>query len=290
MSSSPFGPDKYRLIALDLDGTTLNRAGRVSPRTRDSIRALIDRGVHVCFATGRNFTESRSVLEQVGHHDHAVFVGGAHVVDTAAHTSLSVKPIEPSLAREVCRDLEEMGHAVLALQDHFATGFDYFITEGAQIDAETAKWIEITQGKVRLHSDLRDINHTQTLRLSIVSQPEESQEVSRKISEKYGPRVMMHSIEVKSQNLELVEVFDAGVNKWEGIKFIANARQIPGHQIIAVGDDINDLAMLSQAGLGVAMANAHPKAKQSAKHHIGHHAEDGLAIFLEQLLAEDRVA
>ena len=122
------GEDKYRLIAIDLDGTLLSPAGHVTPRVKRAVRKVLDAGLLVCFATGRNWTESRTVLEAIEHYDSAVFVGGAMVVDTKKQVVLHRTVMQPELARELCAHLEAEGHAVLAGQDPLAAGFDYVVT------------------------------------------------------------------------------------------------------------------------------------------------------------------
>src|SRR3954464_4831880 len=119
------GEAKYRLIAIDLDGTLMSPAGHVTPRGTEAIRKALDAGLLVCFATGRNWTESRTILHAVEHYDSAVFVGGAMVVDTKREVVLHRMMMQADLARELSAHLESHGHAVLALQDTDAAGFDY---------------------------------------------------------------------------------------------------------------------------------------------------------------------
>src|SRR5437763_1107728 len=81
-SSSTPGRARYRMIAMDIDGTLLSRAGAVTARTMTAVHRCLSAGLLVCCATWRNWTESRSVLDAVAHYDTAVFVGGAIVIDT----------------------------------------------------------------------------------------------------------------------------------------------------------------------------------------------------------------
>src|SRR5438046_10204427 len=122
------GEDKYRLIAIDLDGTLLSPAGHVTPRVKQAIRKVLDAGLLVCFATGRNWTESRTVLDAIEHYDSAVFAGGSMVIDTKQRLTIHRTKMDPQLTRELCAVLEGAGHAVLALQDTHAAGVDYLIS------------------------------------------------------------------------------------------------------------------------------------------------------------------
>ena len=105
-----------------------------------------------------------------------------------------------------------------------------------------------------------------------------------RIAETFGKRVVFHCIAVTGRGVEVLEIFDPAVNKWYGLQIVAKQRDIKTEEIIAVGDDLNDLHMLRAAGLGVAMGNGHPDAKAAAKRVIGSNADDGLAVFLEELL------
>src|SRR3954468_16056880 len=98
------------MIAIDLDGTLLSPDGRVTPRAKAAVHRALSAGLLVCFATGRNWTESRGVLDAGEHYGTAVFVGGAMVIDTEKEVTLH------PLARELCAFLEAEGHAALALQ------------------------------------------------------------------------------------------------------------------------------------------------------------------------------
>src|SRR3989475_3215308 len=88
----------YRMIAIDLDGTLLAPDGSVPERAKAAIHSALKAGLLVCFATGRNWTESRSILQTVAHHATAVFVSGALVMDTRQEVTLHRTLMEPMLA------------------------------------------------------------------------------------------------------------------------------------------------------------------------------------------------
>jgi Cof subfamily protein (haloacid dehalogenase superfamily) len=278
------GRNKYRMIAIDLDGTLLSPTGHVTPRVKQAVRKALDAGLLVCFATGRNWTESRTVLEAVEHYDSAVFVGGAMVVDTKQEVVLHRMMMQPELARELSKHLEDAGHAVLALQDTAAAGFDYLVTGDIELNESTGHWTRVTSARIQRVAKLADHPHEHTIRIGIVASPAESAKMKWSLNENFQGRIVCHSLFVPAYDVEVLEVFDPAVNKWEGVKLVAERHGVREEEIIAIGDDVNDLPMIEHAGLGVAMGNARPEVIAVAKRVIGSNAEEGLAQFLEELV------
>ena len=288
-SYNPFVTQTYKMIAIDLDGTLLSPRNEVTKRTKDAVHGALRAGLLVCFATGRNWTESRTVVEAVEHYASAVFAGGAMVVDTERDVTLHKMMMDPALAAELCGHLEAEGHAVLALQDTDVAGVDYLVTGEAPLNEATRQWMNVTAAKVRTVPRLRDHDHPHTVRVGIVAPPEQVRASTRSLDQAFAGRIVHQSLYVPAYGVEVLEVFDPAVNKWQGILHVARHHGIEPEEIIAVGDDVNDVPMLKSAGLGVAMGNARPEIRAIAKRVIGTNAEDGLAKFLEELVAEHAV-
>jgi 5-amino-6-(5-phospho-D-ribitylamino)uracil phosphatase len=280
---------QYRMIAIDLDGTLLSPDGSVSPRNKAAVRRVLQAGLLVCFATGRNWTESVTVLDAVEHYSTAVFVGGALVIDTRAGKTLHRQRVDADLAREVCRALDALGHAALVLQDTGSAGVDYLVAKDAVLNDATSQWMVATSAKVHEVEDLCTHPHDHTVRIGICTGHDETGRVRDALKAQFGDRVLCQSLYVASYDVEVLEVFDPAVNKWEGVLHVARAHGVAPEQIVAIGDDINDLPMIQNAGLGVAMGNARPEVLAAAKRIIRTNREDGLAEFLEELLAEHLV-
>jgi hypothetical protein len=281
---------QYKMIAIDLDGTLLNAAGQVSDRSRSAVRRALDAGLLVCFATGRNWTESKAVLEAVAHYDCAVFVGGAMVVDTKNEVVLHRTLMDADLAREVSAFLESRGQAVLAMQDTTASGgVDYVISGQIPLHRATEFWLGHGPMTVQRVPTLSTFSHEHTVRLGIVGERASTDAVAAEMAERFGSRIVSHAIYVEPYDVNIVEVFDPAVNKWQGILHVAARHNIARDEIIAIGDDMNDLPMLREAGLGVAMGNARPEAKAVAKRVIGTNADEGLAAFLDELVSHHAV-
>ena len=276
---------QYRMIAIDLDGTLLSPSGRVTVRAKDAVQKCLSAGLLVCFATGRNWTESREILDAVEHWPTAVFVGGAMVIDTDHEVTLHRTMIDPTLAREVCHCLESGGHCVLALQDTGTAGVDYLMTGDLSPNLATRGWMMVTRAKVHKVGRLGDYVHEHTIRVGIVAVPDTIARVKQGLVERFGERIVVQSLVVPAYGVEVLEVFDPAVNKWEGVLKVAARHGVMPEQIVAIGDDVNDIPMIKNAGLGVAMGNAKPEIQAVAKRVIGKNDDEGLAIFLDELVA-----
>jgi Cof subfamily protein (haloacid dehalogenase superfamily) len=241
--------------------------------------------MRVCIATGRNYTESRPALEQIGIQTECVFVGGALVIDTGSGKTLHRTAMHPQVAADACRILESLGHAALALQDTCETGLDYLISRDLPVRPASQRWMAAMRMGIEYVPDLADFHHHHTLRVGICCESEEMEQIMPVLQKHFGNRAMMHRLRVPGASCEVLEVFDPAVSKWEGISFVIRRHHIDPAQVIAVGDDMNDLHMIRHAGLGVAMGNARPELKAAADRVIGKNTDDGLAQFLEELVA-----
>ena len=175
-------PGRYKLIAIDMDGTLLSTRGEVTPRTKAAIHRCLSAGILICFATGRNWTESQVVLDAVEHYDSAVFVGGAMVVDTKQRVMLHRVLMDAALASELSELLESCGHAVMAAQDP-ASGHEYVVTGDLKLQPAMQQWLANTQATVRVIPTLTNFDHSHTIRLSVIAAMDSLDEVQRGIDD-----------------------------------------------------------------------------------------------------------
>lgn len=92
-------------------------------------------------------------------------------------------------------------------------------------------------------------------------------------------------IEAKDDSIHILEVFDPQVSKWSAIEWLARSRNVDPARVAAIGDEINDLAMIRAAGLGIAMSNAIPAVRNAARHIAPSNEEDGVAHAIDRILA-----
>ena len=275
----------YRLIAIDLDGTLLNHEGKVTETNKLAVRRALEAGFRVVFATGRNYYESRRVIDEVGHYDAAVFVGGASIVDTNGGETLHRQLIEPELARQVCQLLERYDLPPMVLQDRALAGVD-FLVGPAPLPKVVSDWHHVHEAQVRRVSDWAGADLSHTMRIGTLGPPMNVEAAEAALEARFGERLFFYRIMLGHTGAELLEIFDPSVNKWAGIEQVAARHGIAREEIVAIGDDFNDLHMIQNAGLGVAMGNARPEIKAIAHRVIGTHTDNGLAAFLDELVSQ----
>jgi hydroxymethylpyrimidine pyrophosphatase-like HAD family hydrolase len=127
--------------------------------------------------------------------------------------------------------------------------------------------------------------HANTLRIGVVGPPGQIRGVEARLEAQFGRLIVTHTVAVSAWDVEVVEAFDPAVSKWAGVSDIATRLGVPFDQTIAIGDDMNDLPMIRNAGTGVAMGNAAPAVKAAAAITINANTHDGLAEYLENLVS-----
>lgn len=278
------------MIALDLDGTLLDRAGRISDTNKAAIDQARQAGVMVVPCTGRAWRESKVILDTIPLTGHGVFVGGAVVGDIVTGRSLDFAVIEPHLVHELVSFMADLPEAVLVFRESQQCGHDYLVTGRGSLTAATQWWFEATGATVHFQRRVTadDLHHA--LRVGIVAEGNRVPPLSEKLRTTFGPQVLVQHFQAVNtpdpdQCVHILEVFAAGVDKWRGLDWIAQRHGMTPQDIAAIGDEVNDVAMLRSAGCGIAMANAVEPAKAVADYITRPCDEHGVAYAIEQLLA-----
>jgi hypothetical protein len=274
---------KYKLLALDVDGTLIGREGLVSPDVTAAVAALRSQGLAVCLATGRSYAETFPIWRQLGlapPYEPIVLIGGALVSEADTGRSLYQRSLPRDLACRVDEALTEAGHCAMAITDAWRTGLDYFLTNGSDRDAAERRWFSQMTVRIRRVRRLAEVGDLPAiLRISAVVEPEAGRKLAAVLAERFAEQLRVHCILAPNYGVTVVEAFAPGADKFTAVRYVAQGLAIPASQIAAVGDDVNDLSMICGVGLGVAMPPA-PPAVASAARHV---ATEGLAAFLRDL-------
>lgn len=286
--------DICAMLAVDLDGTLLDPKGRISAGNRAAIHKAADAGLLVVPCTGRSWIESQKVLEQWPRVDGphlGVFVSGASVTDLDSGVTVDVAVIESHLVDRLIGALEDLPEAVLVFRDANHTGHDYLVTGRGELTPNTRWWFE-SQG-ARVHEQRawsQELCH-HVLRVGVVAKLDRMREVTAKLRAMFSEtEIVLHYFAAVQnpdprETIYILEIFAAGVDKWRGIRWLAGERGIDESRIAAIGDEINDVAMIERASCGIAMGNAIAAVRDVANEVTLDNTSDGVAYAIEQLLS-----
>jgi Cof subfamily protein (haloacid dehalogenase superfamily) len=274
---------KYRLIALDVDGTLVGPDSLVAPELSLAVRDVAASGVRVVLATGRSYIETVGVwrqLELPPPREPMVLIGGALVAEPDTGRTLYQSAISRELSVEYADALCAEGFSAACIVDAWRHGLDYVLAESADAGDVWQRWFGQMRVNVRRVRSLRELaGGPDVLRINAVVKPEQAAALEERMQSRFGERLNIHSILAPNYGVTVVEAFGLSTSKWQAVRYVAQTTRIGPGQIIAVGDDVNDLPMLAGAGLGVAMPQSPPHVKLAAKQV----AENGLAEFLRRL-------
>lgn len=278
---------KYEMLAIDLDGTLLDSMGLVSAENKAAVRRAQEAGMMVVLCTGRGLTESKPAMAALDHHGPIVLACGAVVSDPTTGKTLHRAVIEPGLAHEIIRHLDPSVHNVIALLDPAEEGCDYLVVNEARMNGNTRWWFDMIGARLKCVDEPpeQDLHHV--LRVGIVAPPHVMAPVQAGLEQRFGSRIVVQhfmAVRMDENEVEVLEVFAQGVNKWAGLQWLADEHGIPYEKIAAIGDQINDISMIRHAACGIAMGNAVPAVLDVANQVTRSHDESGVAHAIEHLL------
>ena len=282
------------LIAVDLDGTLLDSSGKVSPRNIKAIADLRDAGFKVVPATGRSWRESRRVFEVIQAKGMAVTSGGSVLSDAATGKTIERLVMDPELVLRLTLALLERGLLAHLLRDHDSSCHDYCLVGTGQVNPATEWWLkahEVDVRRVDTIDDLKKLGFDHVLRVGAVERGDVLAPVCAAMREQFHGQATMQSWSAVTSNAaigsetHLLEMYCVNTDKWTMIQRLRDRHGLSNDQVFAIGDGLNDLIMVREAGVGIAMQNAHAELRPLANHIAPHHHDDGFAHVVEQILS-----
>ena len=274
----------YDLLAIDLDGTLLDSEHHVPARNRAALHAAHEAGLKIVVCTGRSYTETRPILSEIDLDlDATVTVGGALLTEVATGRTIDSTSIELDVALESTQWFLQRGYTVVWLRDASTAGFDGYLIEAARRHPVIDRWFSMTPCRMREFSGLPEDGQP-PLRVTIVDEIAVLDRVSTEFRRVFDGRLTSNVIRVPAYGFTVLEAFDAAVDKWYGIEKLCARWGTDPRRTVAIGDDVNDLPMIENASLGVAVANAKPAVKQAAERIVAANDDCGVADLIEGLL------
>ena len=269
---------KIRLIALDLDDTTLCSDSRLAPETEKAIKRAVSAGIEVVVASGRAFKALPAQVLGIGGISYAITTNGAaieRVPDGERIINFSLKP------ESVMRILELFGDERL---EAFVGGQPYCDAEYAadplRYDCAPA-YVEYVRTTRRPVTDMHGFILQNIDRLDSIDVLSEPGVHHEQLREKAG---MLENVYVTSSSPRLIEISDAAAGKGAALKRLCAILGLPAEHTAAFGNGDNDADMLRFAGLGVAVKNASKSCLEAADCVCASNDELGVAQMINKIV------
>lgn len=270
----------YRLIVSDMDGTLLDPVGKVSEKTKQTFKRLLDNDIHVAIATGRIYTSAKVYAKHLDIVTPIIACNGAIVKDLHNNDIIYESHIAPETCFKVfdiCREND--------LYFHFYTE-DTFYTE------------KLAYSSIKYNEWNKTMDEDEQIDMQIIEDPYElvssGNEKIYKIQINTDDMTLLNDVRNILETLEGVEIskswhnnieiMNKGVSKGNAVKHLAESMGISREEIICFGDNENDISMLTYAGMGVAMGNAEDGVKKWADYITLGNDEDGVARAIEKFV------
>lgn len=281
-----------RLLALDLDGTLLNSHGEVSHRNRAAIARARGSGVRVAIVTGRRFRDARPIALELGLDVPVISHNGALTKHARTLETVAVLPLPLDAARISLQVGRAQGVDALVSDDHEGLGvlvYDHVSGDNRPV-LQYIAWARRIHGddgqeSVRQVPSLEEYLDHEPVHMAFSGGCAKMTQLEAILLKELGTAVKILLTTYSSKDFSLLDILHPQASKGVGVAAAAAELGISREEVMAVGDNLNDLEMLRYAGTGVVMRNA-----ESTMHEIeGLHPtdandEDGVAQAIERFV------
>lgn len=264
-----------KLIALDLDGTLLNSQKKISDENKQAIKEAKAKGIHVVICTGRPIKAVKAILVELGltsEQDYVITFNGGLVQVSATEEILFTKGHTKEDVLAIYEECTRVGLPVNPIDVDYV-----YVTDYPQNNPSLYETV-IKNNLTFVCQDWQNFSTEHLFHKAVACCPEKLlDERMALFTETFKERFNL----VKSRPI-LLEILPKGIDKSTGLKEICRLLKIEPQQVMTLGDEENDLEMLTFAGYGIAMGNAIPMVKSAAKYITGTNDEHGVAQAIRQ--------
>jgi hydroxymethylpyrimidine pyrophosphatase-like HAD family hydrolase len=285
-----------RLIAIDIDGTLLPSAGgQVTERTRQALLEAELAGIAIVIATGRRQSYAAPLILPVGLDSETVLItSNGTVTRTLGGRRIDRFFLPVETARCLCGALRQFGGMTVFTFDCEGPG-ELVLESIDRLSARISPWVNANRPWIREFTPLErafdagDAPVQGPVQGMICGGVAEMREAEAWLaSGEFAGKIELHRTEYPTRDLSILDILPSGCSKGVALRRLAEARGIAREEIVAIGDNFNDLEMLTFAGRSVVMGNSAPDLLQIAGQRgweiAASNDEDGVAQVIESVL------
>lgn len=284
MSATSSVPGRIRLLALDADGTLVGPDGVVRPAVKEAVAMAQDRGLLVVVCTGRRYRTARPILEELDLDGPVVVHNGVVVKDARTGKTTEQHFLPDEFFAPVMEIMGDLGPPLVYV-DRYFDGIDLYAEPADRCHEFQAEYLDSNPNVVHEVESVAALPTGSVVMISSMADSESLLTLKGRIEGQFGDRVQTNYIMNTNYRGHILEVTRAGVSKWTALAKLCEGLGIAPSEIAAIGDDTNDIEMIVNAGMGIAMGNAVDDVKRVADYETESNARDGVARAIERLLS-----
>jgi Cof subfamily protein (haloacid dehalogenase superfamily) len=273
-----------KLLALDIDGTLLTPRGELTPRTRAAIDEAIERGVHIVLVTGRRFGSAYPLLQEFGLDLPLISHNGALNKDTRTFDTIELHPLDIATSCDIIRTAREHDTDMVCCSDE-PRGLGKIVIEGvSESNQSLMRYLDKYRDSVMEVPDLVEFIKEPPIQIMFSGHCAQMELFADRLLAAMGERIRLFKTRYPQYDLTIIDAISSRASKGDSLSSIADRHGIAREEVMAIGDNHNDLTMLEYAGLGVVMANAEEELKKLGFALTSSNEEDGVGVAIERYI------
>ncbi|WP_446741902.1 Cof-type HAD-IIB family hydrolase [Silvibacterium acidisoli] len=286
-----------RLIAIDIDGTLLPASGSVmSERTCRALREAQEAGIEIVIATGRRQAYAAPIIEPAELRSETVMItSNGTVTRTLGGERIDRFFLDVETCRELCPVLREFGGLTVFTFDREGRG-ELVLESAEKLSGRISLWVEANRAAIEEFQPLERAfdsgeEAVQGMLCGDIATMRQAEDAL--MTGGYADRIETHRTEYPLRELAILDILPPGCSKGAALRRLSESLGIQPEEVMAIGDNFNDVEMLLFAGNPVVMANGAPEVVQMAIDRgwqiAPNNSEDGVAQVLESVIESMRV-
>ena len=275
---------KYRLIALDIDGTLADSSGKITGRTKEVVHRVAQTGATIVVATGRRFITAKPRVSQLDFPEVLLAAHNGAILKRLNGELLHYQLLSCTIAKQVVQIAKELGCCPVVFEGTQDSANIFVENYGTQLSDWERGYLQENAAHLKWVDNLATDLPGDVIEIISVVPAEKAHEIAAIFQTRLNGQVKPILVIINNGRHAFLGLSHAKVGKDLPLRYLAEQMEITPSEILAIGDNYNDLDMLQFAGTGVIMENADEALKQHGFHVTASNDADGVAAALERFV------